>query len=78
MDLDETRPSARICPCGARLSVADMRYGEWATRHCSQLCYEREARATLLSAPVFFAPRPLNLRDQLLSELALSVQPARR
>jgi hypothetical protein len=78
MDLDESRGLDRICPCGARLTVADMGFGESATRHCSELCYEREARATWLSAPVFVAPRPLNLRDHLLSELALSVQPARR
>jgi hypothetical protein len=73
MHLDQNRRSARFCPCGARLTVADMRFGERATRHCSQLCYEREARATWLSAPVFVAPAPLNLRDHLLSELAPNI-----
>ena len=73
MDLDETRRLEQICACGARgCQLLTWALASGQTRHCS-LCYEREARVTRPSAPVFVAPRPLNLRDHLLSELALSV-----
>jgi hypothetical protein len=72
MDFDQTR-RGQICRCGAPLHFADKGVGESAMRHCSQLCYERQAKATWLSAPVFVAPRPLNLRDRLLAELASDI-----
>ena len=74
-DLDQNYRTDKACCCGSQLPHAPILRGvqRIENRYCSKFCYEQDVRATWVSAPVFDAPRPLNLRDHLLFELALNV-----
>jgi hypothetical protein len=71
-DLDQNRRMVKVCRCGSHLprTPTHLRLQRDEERYCSQFCYEQDVRAVWVSAPVFVAPTPLNLRDHLLSELS--------
>ena len=69
-DLDKKQRTERSCPCGLQLPITATGFEGAGKRYCSTFCQEHDVRTQWVFAPVFVAPRPLNLRDHLLSELA--------
>ena len=68
-DLDKNQRTEHFCPCGLQLPITAVVFEGAAKKYCS-FCQEQDVSARWVFAPVFVAPRPLNLRDHLLSELA--------
>ena len=69
-DLDKNHRSEHFYPSASQLPITAIGF-EGATKgSCSSSCQEQDLSARWVFAPVFVAPRPLNLRDHLLSELA--------
>ena len=69
-DLDKKQRTERFCPCGLQLPITATDFEGAAKRYCSTFCQAQDVSARWVFAPVFVAPRPLNLRDHLLSDLA--------
>ena len=67
-DLDKNQRTEHFCPSGSQLPITAIGFEGATKRSCS--CQEQDVRARWVFAPVFVAPRPLHLRDHLLSELA--------
>ena len=69
-DLDKSQRTEHFCPCGSQLPITAIGFEGATKRSCSSSCPAQDLSARWVFAPVFVAPRPLNLRDHLLSELA--------